>query len=76
MGLSERTFLCHACGVMLDRDLNAAVNLAAYAESSPVKGRGADVRLGRSGSGQAVATKRQNTANVDNHRLSEIGVGS
>ena len=76
MGLSERTFLCHACGVMLDRDLNAAVNLAAYAESSPVKGRGADVRPGRSGSGQAVATKRQNTANVDNHRLSEIGVGS
>ena len=76
MGLGERTFLCYACGVMLDRDLNAAVNLAAYAESSPVKGRGADVRPGRSGSGQAVATKRQNTANVDNHRLSEIGVGS
>ena len=33
MDLSERTFVCHACGVMVERDLNAAVNLAAYAES-------------------------------------------
>ena len=33
MDLSERTFVCHACGVMVERDLNATVNLAAYAES-------------------------------------------
>ena len=33
MDLSERTFVCHACGVMVERDLNAAVNLADYAES-------------------------------------------
>ena len=46
MRLDERTFICHSCGLMLDRDLNAAVNLAAYAESSLVKGRGADVRPG------------------------------
>jgi putative transposase len=31
LGLSERTFVCTACGVVLDRDLNAARNLAALA---------------------------------------------
>ncbi|MGW1681250.1 RNA-guided endonuclease TnpB family protein [Saccharopolyspora sp. NPDC002376] len=36
--LSERAFHCHACGLVLDRDLNAARNLAALVEretSSP-----------------------------------------
>jgi putative transposase len=27
--LSERTFICEACGLVIDRDLNAALNLAA-----------------------------------------------
>jgi putative transposase len=31
LGLSERTFVCTACGVVLDRDHNAARNLAALA---------------------------------------------
>ena len=43
--LSERTFICETCGVVLDRDLNAAVNLArlgaSAAGSAPVDGRGA-----------------------------------
>lgn len=30
--LSERTFVCDACGFVIDRDLNAAKNLAALAE--------------------------------------------
>jgi putative transposase len=30
--LSERTFRCDECGLALDRDLNAARNLAALAE--------------------------------------------
>jgi putative transposase len=30
--LKERTFECHSCGHVLDRDLNAAANLAAWAE--------------------------------------------
>jgi putative transposase len=33
LDLSERTFHCQACGATLDRDLNAAINLAAWAES-------------------------------------------
>ena len=28
LALSERIFTCHACGLVLDRDLNAALNLA------------------------------------------------
>jgi putative transposase len=31
--LKDRTFECHECGLVLDRDLNAAVNLAAWAEN-------------------------------------------
>jgi len=32
MGLAERTFHCDLCGLTLDRDRNAAANLAAWAE--------------------------------------------
>jgi putative transposase len=34
LSLSERQFHCHACGMKMDRDLNAAINLADLAESS------------------------------------------
>jgi transposase len=30
--LAERTYMCHSCGLTIDRDLNAAVNLARYAQ--------------------------------------------
>jgi putative transposase len=33
--LSDRTFHCEQCGLVLDRDLNAAINLAKLADSSP-----------------------------------------
>ncbi|MFG3421459.1 IS607 family element RNA-guided endonuclease TnpB [Micromonospora sp. NPDC048063] len=62
LALSEREYTCKACGLTLDRDLNAAYNLAALATqfntagSGPVAGRGAD-RKTRPG-GQ-VAVKRQ-----------------
>jgi putative transposase len=50
--LSERTYVCERCGLVLDRDLNAAINLARLGEthllgeqspagSGPVAGRGA-----------------------------------
>jgi putative transposase len=34
MGLAERTFRCDRCGLVIDRDRNAAANLAAWAERS------------------------------------------
>ncbi|MEN3616185.1 IS607 family element RNA-guided endonuclease TnpB, partial [Plantactinospora sp. ZYX-F-223] len=48
LALSEREYDCEACGLVLDRDLNAARNLAAVAAefdtagSGPVAARGAD----------------------------------
>ena len=74
MALSERTFICHSCGVMLDRDLNAARNLE-NGESFPASGRGAEIRPGGVDR-PASAEKRQKTATGDNHRLSSIGIGS
>lgn len=57
LALSERTYCCTACGLVLDRDLNAAVNLARLAGSAPdSNGRGADRRTP---SGAQVAVKRQ-----------------
>jgi IS605 OrfB family transposase len=61
--LSERTYCCTACGVVLGRDVNAALNLAEYgnrqiAGSGPeiTNGRGADRKTGRA---RQVAVKRQ-----------------
>ena len=34
MGLAERVFRCHGCGLVIDRDRNAAANLAAWAEAA------------------------------------------
>ena len=61
--LSERTYVCTACGMVADRDVNAAVNLAEYgnrlvAGSGPetLNGRGADRKTGHA---RQVAVKRQ-----------------
>jgi putative transposase len=34
MELTERVFCCHICGLLVDRDCNAAANLAAWAEAA------------------------------------------
>jgi transposase len=53
--LSERTFNCGMCGLVLDRDLNAARNLANLAQQVAQSGwetgnaRGVDVRPGLAG---------------------------
>jgi IS605 OrfB family transposase len=60
--LSERSYVCTSCGTVLDRDVNAAINLAAYgrrelAGSGPdSNGRGADRKTGHA---RQVAVKRQ-----------------
>jgi IS605 OrfB family transposase len=60
--LSERSYVCTSCGIVADRDVNAAINLAAYgrrelAGSGPdSNGRGADRKTGPA---RQVAVKRQ-----------------
>jgi putative transposase len=69
LALSERTYCCTECGTVLDRDVNAARNLAEYgnrqiAGSGPEisNGRGADRKTGHA---RQVAVKRQpGTANA------------
>jgi putative transposase len=62
LALSEREFHCQACGLVIDRDLNAALNLAALATefdtagSGPVPARGADSKTRVPGQ---VAVKRE-----------------
>ncbi|MEO3742994.1 IS607 family element RNA-guided endonuclease TnpB [Plantactinospora sp. B5E13] len=60
LALSEREYTCQACGLVLDRDLNAALNLAALAAKSagsgPVAARGADQKTRVRGQ---VAVKRE-----------------
>lgn len=62
LALSEREYQCEACGLVLDRDHNASLNLAALATeydtagSGPVAGRGADRKTPLAG---RVAAKRQ-----------------
>ncbi|WP_406043855.1 IS607 family element RNA-guided endonuclease TnpB [Micromonospora sp. NBC_00898] len=69
LALSEREYQCEACGLTLDRDLNAARNLAALAAqidtagSGPAAGRGAD-RQTRPG-GQVAVKRQPGTATAD-----------
>ena len=54
LSLSERTYRCDSCGLVLDRDLNAAINIQ-VAGSAPetLNARGGDVRRADTMSGDA-----------------------
>jgi putative transposase len=54
LSLSERTYRCDSCGLVLDRDLNAAINIC-VAGSAPetLNARGGDVRRANSLLGNA-----------------------
>lgn len=61
--LSERTYSCTACGLILDRDGNAAHNLADYGKKQ-IAGEGSEIANGRGADrkiplGVQVAAKRQ-----------------
>jgi len=59
LALSERTYVCTVCAMVLDRDVNAARNLAALGEAL-VAGSGPETINGRGGEGVlALPVKRQ-----------------
>ncbi len=50
LSLAEREYGCDTCGLVIDRDLNAALNLAALAAGiSTVAGSGPETRNARTG---------------------------
>ncbi|MBO0806576.1 MAG: transposase [Nocardiopsaceae bacterium] len=75
LSLAERAYACDRCGLVIDRDLNAAINLARLGEaqalgeqgpagSGPVAGRGATretgpARAGDAGGREASTPRRQ-----------------
>ena len=68
LSLSERTFNCDACGLSIDRDVNAAINIK-VAGSAPetLNARGEDVRrangmLGNADPGEARTKRAQKSA--------------
>lgn len=58
LALSERTYRCSSCGLVLDRDLNAACNLAALAggASSPSRGATENEPAGNPGKARRAGT--------------------
>jgi putative transposase len=76
LSLTERIFTCQACGLQIDRDLNAARNLAKLADHVARSGRetlnarGADARPGLAG---LTASKRE--AGTESPRVGPAPVG-
>jgi putative transposase len=59
LALSERTYVCMMCGLVLDRDVNAARNLAALG-GAMIAGSGPETVNARGGQGVlALPVKRQ-----------------
>jgi putative transposase len=70
MGLAERVFCCGGCGLVIDRDRNAAANLAAWAEAaSMAAARAPDRQVG----GRVINAPGGEGAG---HRLGDGGTGS
>lgn len=71
LSLSDRTYRCAACGLTLDRDLNAAVNLATWAEQR----LGADARVRDPQAGGPVNNAHRQDRSDRHPRDGETGLG-
>ena len=82
--LAERVFHCDGCGARIDRDLNAAINLARLGEphirgeqsptgSGPVAGRGATHETDPAPAGDAAGDK---TSTPHHHPVDQTGTAS
>ena len=73
LSLSERTFVCPECGTVLDRDLNAAINIM-VAGSAPetLNARGADVRPGHHLMAGQTAVRREPSGRLGGASLGAI----
>lgn len=81
--LAERVFHCDGCGVRIDRDLNAAINLARLGEphpgeqspsgSGPVEGRGATRETEPALAGDAAGNE---TSTPPHHSVDQTGTAS
>ena len=60
LSLNERTYVCDACGLGIDRDLNAAININ-VAGSAPetLNARGGDARHDRHAPAAQTPVKRE-----------------
>lgn len=82
LALSERTYTCTTCGVAVDRDLNAAVNLArqGLAGSGPVTGRGAERKTtppsGEVAAGDEASTSQDESPSDEDRLLATAGSAS
>ena len=74
--LSERTYRCDACGTVIDRDLNAAININ-VAGSAPetLNARGGDIRHDRRKSAAQTPAKREPSSGASRVRLG-AGLGN
>ncbi|MGH3862612.1 IS607 family element RNA-guided endonuclease TnpB [Actinokineospora sp.] len=71
LSLATRVFTCDACGVVLDRDLNAAINLKQYVARSgreTVNGRGADQKTEPGSAGGCEASTPHHFGGQDGDR--------
>jgi len=85
MALKDRTFICASCGLVTDRDLNAAINLAAWANAEhvlasqapdPQAGGRVDNACGDSGAGHQIPGGETALATVHVNVGKEAGTGS
>ena len=64
LSLSEREYHCEQCGVKIDRDLNAALNLVAASWSETENACGGDVRLSTNSLGLERAASMKQEPNI------------